>query len=45
MSGPLQAFRVIECAGYLSATTACYVLDLYGILAALVDRNRKGSGQ
>jgi len=31
MSGPLHGIRVIECAGYLSATTACYMLGLWYI--------------
>ena len=37
--GPLQGIRVIECAGYLSAPTACYMLgDLGAEIIKIEDR-------
>jgi crotonobetainyl-CoA:carnitine CoA-transferase CaiB-like acyl-CoA transferase len=40
-SGPLQGIRVIECAGYLSAPTACYMLgDLGAEIIKVEDRER-----
>lgn len=39
--GPLQGIRVIECAGYLSAPTACYMLgDLGAEIIKVEDRVR-----
>lgn len=39
--GPLQGIRVIECAGYLSAPTACYMLgDLGAEVIKIEDRER-----
>jgi crotonobetainyl-CoA:carnitine CoA-transferase CaiB-like acyl-CoA transferase len=41
MGGPLQGIRVIECAGYLSAPSACYMLgDLGAEIIKVEDRVR-----
>ncbi len=40
--GPLQGIRVIECAGYLSAPTACYMLGDLGAEVIKVEDRVKG---
>jgi len=42
MSGPLQGIRVIECAGYLSAPTACYMLGDLGAEIIKIEDREKG---
>ncbi|MGD0914843.1 MAG: CoA transferase [Thermodesulfobacteriota bacterium] len=42
MSGPLRGVRVIECAGYLSAPTACYMLGDLGAEIIKVEDREKG---
>ncbi len=40
--GPLQGMRVIECAGYLSAPTACYMLGDLGAEVIKIEDRVKG---
>jgi len=40
--GPLQGIRVVECAGYLSAPTACYMLGDLGAEIIKVEDREKG---
>jgi crotonobetainyl-CoA:carnitine CoA-transferase CaiB-like acyl-CoA transferase len=40
--GPLQGIRVVECAGYLSAPTACYMLGDLGAEVIKVEDREKG---
>jgi CoA:oxalate CoA-transferase len=40
--GPLQGIRVIECAGYLSAPTACYMLGDLGAEVIKIEDREKG---
>jgi len=40
--GPLQGIRVIECAGYLSAPTACYMLGDLGAEVIKIEDRIKG---
>ncbi len=40
--GPLQGIRVIECAGYLSAPTACYMLGDLGAEIIKIEDREKG---
>ena len=40
--GPLQGIRVIECAGYLSAPTACYMLGDLGAEVIKIEDRVKG---
>jgi CoA:oxalate CoA-transferase len=42
MSGPLEGLLVIECAGYLSAPTACYMLADLGAEVIKVEDREKG---
>ncbi|NLT68560.1 MAG: CoA transferase [Acidobacteria bacterium] len=40
--GPLEGLRVIECAGYLSAPTACYMLGDLGAEVIKIEDREKG---
>ena len=40
--GPLQGIRVVECAGYLSAPTACYMLGDLGAEIIKIEDREKG---
>jgi len=40
--GPLQGIRVVECGGYLSAPTACYMLGDLGAEIIKVEEREKG---
>ena len=40
--GPLQGIRIIECAGYLSAPTACYMLGDLGAEIIKIEDREKG---
>jgi crotonobetainyl-CoA:carnitine CoA-transferase CaiB-like acyl-CoA transferase len=40
--GPLQGTLVIECAGYLSAPTACYMLGDLGAEVIKIEDREKG---
>ncbi len=42
MSGPLEGLRVVECAGYLSAPTACYMLADLGAEVIKIEDREKG---
>lgn len=42
MSGPLQGVRVIECGGYLSAPSACYMLGDLGAEVIKIEDRVKG---
>ncbi len=40
--GPLQGIRVVECGGYLSAPTACYMLGDLGAEIIKIEDREKG---